>query len=89
MNLDEVLVRLSQERKRLKLTHDEVARRGGFANESNVRRLERPGVNPTLSTVQRYAEAVGVTLKVEVEGMRALTFSTMPVVLPSQAVCAT
>jgi chromosome partitioning protein len=74
MNLDEVLIRLSQERKRLKLTHDEVARRGGFANESNVRRLERPGVNPTLSTVQRYAEAVGVTLKVEIEGMRALTF---------------
>jgi len=74
MNLDEILTRLSQERKRLKLTYEEVAKRGGFANESNVRRLEKPGVNPTLSTVQRYAEAVGVTLKVEVEGMRALTF---------------
>jgi chromosome partitioning protein len=74
MNLDEVLIRLGQERKRLKLTREEVARRGGFANESNVRRLEQPGANPTLNTVQRYAEAVGVELKVEIEGMRTLTF---------------
>lgn len=65
---------LAKERKRLGFSLEEVAKRGGFANESGVRRLEKKGANPTLSTVQRYAQAVGVTLKVEVEGMRVLTF---------------
>jgi chromosome partitioning protein len=74
MDLNEILAVLSKERKRLGLTYEEVARRGGFANESGVRRLDKEGVNPTLNTVQRYAEAVGVKLKVEVEGMRVLTF---------------
>ena len=74
MELEQILTVLAKERKRLGLTHEEVAKRGGFANESNVRRLEKKGANPTLNTVQRYAEAVGVTLKVELEGMRVLTF---------------
>ena len=74
MKTDSVMTALSQERKRLGLSYEEVAKRGGFANESGVRRLEKKGANPTLSTVQRYAKAVGVTLKVEVEGMRVLTF---------------
>ena len=74
MNLDEIVTVLDKERKRLKLSYDEVAKRGGFANESGVRRLSKPGANPTLTTLQRYAEAVGVNLKVEVEGMRSLTF---------------
>lgn len=74
MKLDEIMILLSKERKRQKLTYEEVSKRGGFASESGVRRLEKDGVNPTLHTVQRYAEAVGVKLKVEVEGMRVITF---------------
>ncbi len=65
---------LSEERKRLKLTLEEVAQRGGFANESGIRRLEKPDANPTLRTVQRYAKAIGISLKIEVEQMRVLTF---------------
>ena len=74
MKTENVILALSKERKRLGLSLEEVAKRGGFANESGVRRIEKKGANPTLSTLQRYAEAVGVTLKVEVEGMRVLTF---------------
>jgi chromosome partitioning protein len=74
MNLDAIITLLSQERKRQKLSYEEVARRGRFANGSGVKCLEKPGAKPTLHTVQRYAQAIGVTLKVEVEGMRVLTF---------------
>jgi chromosome partitioning protein len=74
MTLADVVSLLREERERLGLSRAEVARRGGFANESGVRRIERPDSNPTLDTLQRYAGAVGVTLKLEVEGMRVLTF---------------
>jgi chromosome partitioning protein len=43
-------------------------------NESAVRRLEQPDSNPTLRSVLRYAEAIGVALTVEVEKMKVLTF---------------
>lgn len=56
------------------LTRVEVAQRGGFANESGVRRIERADGNPTLDTLERYATAVGVRLKLEVDKMRVLTF---------------
>ena len=74
VNLSEIINTIRAERERLGLSREEVARRGGFGNESGVRRIEQPIHNLTLDTLQRYASAVGFTLKMEVEGMRVLTF---------------
>jgi chromosome partitioning protein len=74
MNFHEVIKLIDQERRRQGLSREAVAQRGGFANESNIRRLERPDANPTMETLQRYASAVGVKLRFEVEGMQVLTF---------------
>lgn len=74
MNVNEVVKIIKAERERLGLTRDEIARRGGFANESGVRRIERGDYDPKFDTLQRYANAVGVHLKLEVDGMRVLTF---------------
>jgi chromosome partitioning protein len=73
-SLDELLQSLREIRIRRKISLEAVATRGELGNESNVRRLERPGSNPTLRTVQKYAEAIGVSLKVSLENMRVLTF---------------
>jgi chromosome partitioning protein len=64
---------LASRRRKKRMPLREVAERGGFSNESHVARIERSQANPTLRTVQRYAEAIGVQLKVEVEKMRVLT----------------
>ena len=74
VNTKEVIGLIQAERERLGLTRLEVAKRGGFANESGVRRVERADGNPTLDTLERYAAAVGVRLKLEVDNMRVLTF---------------
>lgn len=74
MNAKEIIGIIQAERERLGLSRTEVARRGGFANESGIRRIERVDGNPTLDTLERYATAVGVRLKLEVDKMRVLTF---------------
>jgi len=74
VDLKEVMVQLGHHRKSRHLTLKAVMERGGFNNESAVRRLEQPNGNPTLRSVMRYAEAVGVELTVEVERMKVLTF---------------
>jgi chromosome partitioning protein len=74
MTLHEIISFLDKERRRQKLSREEVAKRGGFSNESGIRRLEQPDANPTVETLQRYAGAVGVKLRFEVEGMQVLTF---------------
>ena len=74
MDLKEVMVRLGEQRRARKLTLKTVVERGKFNNASAVRRLEQPDSNPTLRSVLRYAQAIGVKLTVEVEKMKVLTF---------------
>ncbi len=74
MELKEVMAQLGRQRRSQRLTLKAVMERGGFNNESAVRRLEQPDSNPTLRSVLRYAEAIGVALTVEVEKMKVLTF---------------
>ena len=74
MDLKEVMVRLGEQRRAQKLTLKTVVERGRFNNASAVRRLEQPDSNPTLRSVLRYAQAIGVQLTVEVEKMKVLTF---------------
>lgn len=45
-----------------------------MSDAKGVRSLKCPGSNPTLRSVQRYAKALGVDLKVEVETMRTIAF---------------
>ena len=72
LNLEELIQSLKAERVRRKIPFETIAKRGGWPNESNVRRLEKPDANPTLRSIQRYALAIGVELKVTVEAMRVL-----------------
>jgi len=74
MNLKEIISTVQAERERQGLSRSEVAKRGGFANESGVRRIERADHEPKFDTLQRYANAVGVQLKLEIDGTRVLTF---------------
>lgn len=74
MNNEEAVPLLKAERKRRSLSQQTVADRLGMSDSRGVRSLERPGSNPTLRSVQRYAEALGVELKVEVETMRTIAF---------------
>ena len=69
-----LMQRLYEEREKRDLSLREIAERGGFANESAVARLEKPDANPTLKSVLRYAEALGVKLHVEVESMKVISF---------------
>lgn len=62
-----MMVRLGEQRRVRKLTLKTVVERGKFNNASAVRRLEQPDSNPTLRSVLRYAQAIGVKLTVEVE----------------------
>lgn len=56
------------------LTQKEVAKRLGLKDARTVRALEQEGANPTFKTVQAYADALGVSVTLEVEQMRTLTF---------------
>lgn len=73
-SLEDLLQQLKEIRVRRKISLATIAARADLGNESNVRRLEKSGSNPTLRTVQKYAEAVGVKVKVEIGNMRVLTF---------------
>lgn len=74
MNIEETITLLKAERERRGLSQKVIADRLGMSDAKGVRSLERPGSNPTLRSVQRYAEALGVDLKVEVETMRTIAF---------------
>lgn len=74
MNIDETVQLLKSERERRGITQRGLAERLGMSDAKGVRSLERPGSNPTLRSVQRYAEALGVELKVNVETMRTAVF---------------
>lgn len=74
MNCNEIMQRLKETRVERGLSLEEVAERGRWANESIPRRLERNGENPTLRSVQRYADAVGVRLSMSVVKTRVLSF---------------
>ena len=52
------------------LTQSDVARRLG-TTQSAIARLESGGVSPSLSTLRKYAEATGRTLKIELLDTRA------------------
>lgn len=67
MNLNGTVEHLRQERIRRGMTLDEVARRGGWANEAGPRRVETPGANPTLRSIQRYAKAIGMSCHLSLE----------------------
>jgi len=55
---------LQKERERMGLTLDEVARRCRI-DKANLSRLENsPEANPTIETLQRYAEALGKSIEV-------------------------
>jgi chromosome partitioning protein len=73
-SFDDLLQDLKAIRQRRKISLETIAERGDLGNEANVRRLERPGSNPTLKTVQKYAEAIGVGLKISLDNRRVLTF---------------
>lgn len=73
MDLQTLSGLLRLERERQGLSFITVAEKGGFSNESAVRRLEREDTNPTLRSLQRYANALGVKLSFNLERMTILT----------------
>jgi chromosome partitioning protein len=74
VDLEAVMKLLSEERVRRGLSLEEVARQAGWANESIPRRLEHTGSNPTLRSVQRYAQAIGAELSISIVGTRVISF---------------
>lgn len=52
-------------RKELGVNKAELTRRTGLA-KSTLERFETPGFDPYLSTLQRYARGLGVTMRMEV-----------------------
>lgn len=74
VDLEEAMKLLRTERQRKKLSQKEVAKRLGMTDASSIRSLERANSNPTLQSLQRYAAAIDVSLKLEVERMRSLVF---------------
>jgi chromosome partitioning protein len=74
MDLEAIMKLLSEERVHQGLPLEEVARQAGWANESIPRRLEHPGSNPTLRSVQRYAQAIGAELNISLAGTRVISF---------------
>ncbi len=61
MKLPDVMDLLKQERIRKGISLEEIAKRGGWSNESVPRSMEKPGANPQLRSIQRYAAAVNVS----------------------------
>jgi DNA-binding Xre family transcriptional regulator len=59
-----ILDALVAERKRQRLSLNALAERTGIA-KPNLSRLENRGTPPTLETLERYARAVGETIRVE------------------------
>lgn len=74
MNIKGVVSKLKRERQRKRLSQREVAARLGFRDAGSIRALERPNANPTLESVQKYADALGVTLYLEADSMTVLSF---------------
>lgn len=74
MQTQEVIELLKRERTKRKISRAELAQLAGWANESAVRNLERPDSNPTLRSIQRYAEALGISLRIGVNSTHYLTF---------------
>ena len=66
---DEVLAALVERRRRLGLSQTTVAARMG-TSQSAVARLEAGGSDPRLSTLTRYAAALGTTVSYAVRGER-------------------
>jgi transcriptional regulator with XRE-family HTH domain len=62
---------LAAHRKRLNLTQRDVAERLGVTQPA-VAALERPNAAPTLATMQRYAEAVGVAFNITIDSNPAV-----------------
>ena len=61
MKLPDVMDLLKSERIRKGISLEEVAKRGGWSNESVPRSMEKPGANPQLRSIQRYAAAVNIS----------------------------
>src|SRR3954451_9905990 len=74
MDFRSVMKLLSEKGVRRGLSLEEVARQARWANESIPRRLEHSGSNPTLRSVQRYAQAIGAELKISIVGTRVISF---------------
>jgi len=74
VNSEEIVGLLKAERERRGLSQRTVAERLGMSDNKGVQKLERPDSNPTLRSIQRYAAALGIELKVEVESVRTITF---------------
>lgn len=74
MDIEGAVQLLRAERERRGVTQRLLAERLGMSDNKGVQKLERPGSNPTLRSVQRYAQALGVRLNVEVDVKRTLTF---------------
>lgn len=74
MSLERVMEHLREKRKARRISLREVARRAGYGAASQVVKLEATDANPTLRSVLRYAEAIGVNLRVEVEKVKVISF---------------
>lgn len=74
VNAEEVIKLLRAERVRRGVSQRTLAERLGMSDNKGVQKLERPDANPTLRSVQRYAAALGLELKVEVESVRTVAF---------------
>lgn len=74
MDIAEIIGLLKTERERRGLSQKALAERLGMSDNKGVQKLERESSNPTLRSVQRYAAALGVELKVEVESVRTIAF---------------
>lgn len=65
---------LRRERQRRNVSLSEIARRADWANESIPRRLENRKGNPTLESLRRYANALGVQITVSISSTRVISF---------------
>jgi len=63
---DQLIDQLVDRRKAQRLTQTEVGHRMGNVRQATVSGFEREGSDPRLSTLQRYARAVGARLAIEV-----------------------
>ena len=61
-----VRVQIRQARDAAKLTQGDLAQRAGVSQQQ-IAKLERPGVNPSLATLQKVADALGLVLDVRLD----------------------
>lgn len=73
MELKQVAAMLKHVREQKRISKKAVSRSLGYKHVGSVTSIEE-GDNPTLGSLQRYADALGITLKIEVQSMKVISF---------------